>query len=264
MLTRHRGAADQAGFLAGDEERRDRLQQPLVGRVRLEGGAELRLVEQRPKPARDPAGDVDAAECLEGEREAAGKAPEQAHEQSRRRLPGRLARQRARGNGLCLVAGRARVERAREPPRPGPDSTASALTVPHSWRSRVNTSISSAACGPNEACPPSLATTCQRPSAGKSAATPSPVPGPSTTLTPARAATGLPSGRVCAAPSRGSAQAMASKSLSTRSCENPKRLANSRRRNRQPGRLVSAISSPSTGPATASVAARGRAPVSSR
>src|SRR5436190_1735261 len=136
MLTRHRGAADQAGFLAGDEQRRDRLQQPLVGRVRLEGGAELRLVEQRPKPARD------------------------------------------------------------------------------------------AACGPNEACPPSLATTCQRPSAGKSAATPSPVPGPSTTLTPARAATGLPSGRVCAGPSRGSAQAMASKSLSTRSCENPKRLAN--------------------------------------
>src|SRR5258708_12443649 len=81
MLTRHRGAADQAGFLAGDEQRRDRLQQPLVGRVRLEGGAELRLVEQRPKPARDPAGDVDAPQRLEGEREAPGKAPEQAHEQ---------------------------------------------------------------------------------------------------------------------------------------------------------------------------------------
>jgi len=57
---------------------------------------------------------------------------------------------------------------------------------------------------------------------------------------------------------------MASKSLSTRSCENPKRLANSRRRKRQLVRLVSPISSPSTGPATASVAARGRAPVSSR
>src|SRR5262249_39565866 len=110
-------------------------------------------------------------------------------------------------------------------PRPGPDRTAPALTAPHSWRSRANTSISSAACGPNEACPPSLATTCQRPSAGRSAATPSPVPGPSTTFTPARAATGLPSGRVCAAPSRGNAQAMASQSLSPRSCENPKRLA---------------------------------------
>src|SRR5262245_1712366 len=57
---------------------------------------------------------------------------------------------------------------------------------------------------------------------------------------------------------------MASKSFSTRSCENPKRLANSRRRKRQLVRLVSAISSPSQGPATASVAARGRAPVSSR
>src|SRR5258708_13066967 len=76
MLTRHRGAADQAGFLAGDEERRDRLQQPLVGRVRLEGGAELRLVEQRPKPPRDPPGDVDAPERLEGERQAASKAPD--------------------------------------------------------------------------------------------------------------------------------------------------------------------------------------------
>src|SRR5262249_20928760 len=95
---------------------------------------------------------------------------------------------------------------------------------------------------------------------GNSAATPRPVPGPSTTLTPARAATGLPSGRVCAAPSCGSAQAMASKSFSTRSCENPKRLANSRRRKRQLARLVSAISSPSAGPATASVAPRrGRA-----
>src|SRR5262249_34858835 len=102
MLTRHRGAADQAGFLAGDEERRDRLEQPLVGGVRLEGGAELWLVEQRPKPARDAAGDVDAAERLEGEREAAGKAPEQADEQSRRRLRRRLARQRACGNGLRL------------------------------------------------------------------------------------------------------------------------------------------------------------------
>src|SRR2546428_652426 len=65
MLIRHRRAADQAGFLAGDEERRDCLEQVLVGRVRLEGGAELRLVEQRPKPARDAAGDVDAAERLE-------------------------------------------------------------------------------------------------------------------------------------------------------------------------------------------------------
>src|SRR6516164_242562 len=63
MLTRHRRAADQAGFLTGDEERRDCFQQPLVGRVRLEGGAELRLVEQRPKPACDAAGDVDAAEA---------------------------------------------------------------------------------------------------------------------------------------------------------------------------------------------------------
>src|SRR5262252_434103 len=86
MLTRHRRAANQAGFLAGDEERRDRLKQPLVGRVRLEGVAELRLVEQRPKPARDAAGDVDPAERLEGEGEAAGKAPEQTHEQPRRRL----------------------------------------------------------------------------------------------------------------------------------------------------------------------------------
>src|SRR5262249_48052017 len=134
---------------------------------------------------------------------------------------------------------------------PGPDSTASALTAPHSSRSRANTSISSAACGPNEACPPSLATTCQRPSADKSAATPSPVPGPSTTLTPARAATGLPSGRVCAAPSCGSAQAIASKSLSTRSCENPKRLANSRRRKRQLVRLGSAIPPASAGPGPA-------------
>src|SRR5215831_18138634 len=111
---RHRRAADQAGFLAGDEERRDCLEQPLIGRVRLEGGAELRLVEQRPKPAGDAAGDVDAPERLEGEREPAGKAPEQAHEQARRRLRRGLARQRAGGNGLRLVAGRARVERARE------------------------------------------------------------------------------------------------------------------------------------------------------
>src|SRR5262249_59845057 len=60
MLTRHRGAADQAGFLAGDEERRDRLQQPLVGRVRLEGGAELRLGGPRPKPAPRAPGGVTA------------------------------------------------------------------------------------------------------------------------------------------------------------------------------------------------------------
>src|SRR5262249_49687360 len=61
LLTRHRRAADQAGFLAGDEERRDRLEQPLVGRVRLEGGAELRLVEQRAKPPRHTARAGDAA-----------------------------------------------------------------------------------------------------------------------------------------------------------------------------------------------------------
>src|SRR5262249_57073850 len=67
----------------------------------------------------DAAGDVDAAERLEGERKPAGKAPEQAHEQPRRRLRRGLARQRARGNGLRLVAGRPRVERAREPYQAG-------------------------------------------------------------------------------------------------------------------------------------------------
>ena len=48
--------------------------------------------------------------------------------------------------------------------------------------------------------------------------------------------------------SRGSAQAIASKSLTTRSCENPKRSRESPRRNRHV-RLVSATSSPSIGPA---------------
>src|SRR5262249_9001754 len=91
MLTRHRGAADQAGFLAGNEERRDRLEQPLVGGVRLEGGAELRLVEQRSKTARHPAGDVDAAPRPAGEREGGGQTPRPAHGQSARPPPRRLA-----------------------------------------------------------------------------------------------------------------------------------------------------------------------------
>jgi hypothetical protein len=59
------------------------------------------------------------------------------------------------------------------------------------------------------------------------------------------------------------AQAMASKSFTMRSCDHPNRFVNSARRNRH-ARLVSATSSPSMGPAMASVAARGRAPVSSR
>src|SRR5262249_25727051 len=50
LLFRHRRTADQAGFLAGDEERRDRLEQPLVGRVRLEGGAEPRPPPPPPQP----------------------------------------------------------------------------------------------------------------------------------------------------------------------------------------------------------------------
>src|SRR5262249_53244883 len=44
----------------------------------------------------------------------------------------------------------------------------------HSSRRRANTSTSSASCGPKEACPPSLASTCQRPFAGKRAATTQP------------------------------------------------------------------------------------------
>src|SRR5262249_41423545 len=175
-----------------------------VGRMRLEGGAELRPVEQAPQASRDAAGDVDPAERLEGERERAGEPPEQPREQPGRRLRFWLARERAGDDGLRLAAVGAGAERA-SGRRPGPDSTHSALTLPHPRRSRSNTSTSSAACGPNAAWPPSLAITSNRPGAGPvgtSAATPSPVPGPSTTLTPLWHGTGHPNGRRPAAARR--------------------------------------------------------------
>src|SRR5262249_14389435 len=107
-------AADEAGLFARDEQGGNGFEQALMGRMRLEGGAELRLGERRPQPAGDAAGDVDAALGLESEGQTAGKAPEQAHEQSRRRLGGGLTRERARGNGFRRMARRLRVERTSE------------------------------------------------------------------------------------------------------------------------------------------------------
>src|SRR5690349_13542105 len=119
MLMGVRRTADQAGLFARDEQGGDGFEQSLMGGMRLEGGAELRLVEQRPQPAGDAARDIDAAQRLEGERQPAGKASEEAYEQSRRRLCGGFTRKRARGNRFRRMARRLRIERAGEPHKTG-------------------------------------------------------------------------------------------------------------------------------------------------
>src|SRR5499427_583855 len=91
---RHRDAADQPRLRAGDEPGRDRDEQIAVGRMVLEGGAEDRLIEQRPEPERDAARDIDPAGRLQGECDVPRETAEQAHEHVDRgaRLGGPRAR----------------------------------------------------------------------------------------------------------------------------------------------------------------------------
>ena len=217
-LVRQHRAADQAGLSAGHQQGRDGLEQRLVGRVRLEGGAELRLVEQRPEPAGHAAGNVDAAQRLEGEREPAGKAAEQAYEQTRRRLRRRLACERARDDGFGRAA-RSPADRARARAAPGRGRTA---RTRHSHARSPSTAARTPRPRPSPADRTRRARPRSRPRAsgrrpGRSAATPSPVPGPSTALTPSRGGSGGPSGRVSLGARLRNAQAMASKSFTMRS-----------------------------------------------
>src|SRR5262250_1921480 len=74
------GAADEAGRALGDHEGRNGGEQSLVRPMRLERAPELARIHEGADALPDAAGEVDGG-SLEHQRDVAGKAAEQAHEQ---------------------------------------------------------------------------------------------------------------------------------------------------------------------------------------